>query len=72
LVRAEGGLAKMFALLPETKLIDDHSISIDLVFLKIVEESPPLADQLEKTPPRVMVSLVCLKVFCQISDSFAE
>jgi hypothetical protein len=67
-----GGLTKMLVLLPETELINDHSISIYLVFFQIVEQSPPLANQLEKTPSGVMVSLVCFKVLCQISDSFAE
>ena len=37
LLKGERGLAKIFALLPETQLIDDHSISIHLVFLKIVK-----------------------------------
>jgi hypothetical protein len=62
----------MLTLLPETELIDDHSISIYFVFFKIVEESPPLPHQLKKTPARVMISLVYLKVVSQISDSFAE
>jgi hypothetical protein len=62
----------MLTLFPQTQPIDDRSIAIYFVFFKIVEQSPPLPDQFEKTPARVMVSLVYFKMLCQISDPFAE
>jgi hypothetical protein len=60
------------ALLPQTQLIDDRSISVYLVSFKIIEKSPSLPDQFKKTPARVMVSFVTFKVFRQIPNPFAE
>src|SRR6478736_5297899 len=59
-------------LLADSELADQVRIALRVLLLHIVEQPPPLADQLQQTPPRVMVFRVALEVLGQVIDALAE
>ena len=53
-------------------MINDHSITIYPVLLKIVEKSSSLSHHLQDPPSRVMILLVTFEMFGEITDPFTE
>ena len=55
-------------LLTDTESLDGSSVSLDVVVLEILEKVSSLTDHLEQTASGVVVLLVCLEVFCEVTD----
>jgi hypothetical protein len=63
----------MFSLLfAYTELVNDLTVTVQIAFLQIVQMTTPLTDHFEETSPRMMVMLVRLQVFRQVTDTSAE
>jgi hypothetical protein len=59
-------------LLADAEFRDDGLVALGIVFLKVVEQATPLADQHEKTAARAVVFLVRLEVLRQLAYAFGE
>jgi hypothetical protein len=59
-------------LLADAELGDHTFIALGIVFLEVVEQATPLADQHEKPAARTVVFLVRLEVLRQLANAFAE
>jgi len=59
-------------LLTDAELSDDGLVALGIVFLEVVEQATPLADQHEKSAARAVVFLVRLEVLRQLADAFAQ
>jgi hypothetical protein len=59
-------------LLADAEFRDDRLIPLGIVFLQVVEQATPLADQHEKAAARAVVFLVRLEVLRQLANPFAE
>src|SRR6202035_1262585 len=59
-------------LLADAEFGDDGFVALDIVFLQVVEQATPLADQHEKAAARAVVFLVRLEVLRQLANPFAE
>src|SRR5579859_3274517 len=59
-------------LLADAEFRDDRLVALGIVFLEVVEQATPLADQHEKAAARAVVFLVRLEVLRQLTDTFAE
>jgi hypothetical protein len=60
------------SLLADAEFSDDGFVALGIVFLKVVEQATPLADQHEKAAARAVVFLVRLEVFRQLANAFAQ
>src|SRR5689334_15435997 len=58
------------ALLADTEALDHLSVTVDVLALQIVQQSPALADKLEQSAARMMVLRVRLEMLVQIIDAF--
>jgi len=58
-------------LLPQAELANHRFIAFGIVFLEVVEQATPLADQHEKTAARTVVFLVRFEVLRQLANSLA-
>ena len=56
------------ALLSETQLCNDSTISFDILLLEVTKEVTSLTDHLKKTSSGMMVILVDLEMFGQVVD----
>ena len=59
-------------LLTDAELADHSLIPLGIIFLEVVEQASPLADQHEKAAARAVVFLVRLEVLRQLANPFAE
>jgi hypothetical protein len=59
-------------LLADSELGNDRFIALGIVFLEVVEQATPLADQHEKSAARAVVFLVRFEVLRQLANAFAE
>jgi hypothetical protein len=59
-------------LLADTERLDDSPVTIDILGFEIIEEPPPLANQHEQAPPRMVVLVMDLEVLGKIRDSLRE
>lgn len=59
-------------LLAETKPCYQLAIALHIIITEVRQETAPLANQLQETPPRVMVMLMNLQVFSQLIYAFGE
>src|SRR5580698_4532437 len=59
-------------LLADAELGDDALVTLGIVFLQIVQQTTPLADQHEKAPARTVVFLVRLEVLRQLANALAQ
>jgi len=59
-------------LLADAELGDHTFIALGIVFLEVVQQATPLADQHEKPAARAVVFLVRLEVLRQLADTLAE
>ena len=59
-------------LLADAEFRNDGFVALGIVFLEVVEQATPLADQHEKTAARAVVFLVRLEVLRQLANTFAE
>jgi hypothetical protein len=55
-----------------SKPLDNPSVSLDILFLEIVEEAPTLTDQHQQSSARVMVFRVNLEMLGQVADPLAQ
>src|ERR1700752_3270284 len=71
--RRSGGFSRIpRTLLADAELPDDSLIPLGIVFLEVVQQATPLADQHEKSAARAVVFLVRLEVLRQLANPFAE
>src|SRR3984957_7653529 len=61
-----------FRLLADAEFRDDRLIALGIVFLQVVEQATPLADQHEKAAARAVVFLVRLEVLRQLPNALAQ
>ena len=66
---SESASAELFA---DAEFLNDGFVALGIVFLKVVKQATPLADQHEKTPARAMVFLVRLEVLRQVTNALAQ
>jgi hypothetical protein len=59
-------------LLADTQFLDQGPVSLDILFLQIVEQSTSLADQLQQAAAGVVIFAVSLEMVSQMIDSFAQ
>jgi hypothetical protein len=59
-------------LLADAEFRDNRLITLGIVFLEVVEQATPLADQHEKAAARAVVFLVRLEVLRQLANPFAQ
>src|SRR4029450_2048136 len=58
--------------LPDAETLDERRIAIRVLALQIVEQPPPLANQLQQAATGMVILRVNLEVFCQVVDTLAE
>jgi hypothetical protein len=68
----QSGYPQAKSLLADAKLGQYTLIALCIVFLEVVEQATPLADQHEKPAARAVVFLVRLEVLRQLADAFAK
>src|SRR5205814_10329947 len=56
----------------DTELVEHHPVAPAVLTLEVLEEPPPLSDQHQQTPPRVMVLRVGLEVLGESIDSLRQ
>jgi len=59
-------------LLADAELANDGLIALGIVFLQVIQQATPLADQHEKAAARAVVFLVRFEVLRQLADALAE
>src|SRR5262245_13083609 len=59
-------------LLPDPEPADQLGVPIGVLALQVVQQTPPLADQLEEPASRVMILRMSLEVFREVVDALAE
>jgi hypothetical protein len=59
-------------LLADAEFGNDGLVALGIVFLQVVEQATPLADQHEKAAARAVVFLVRLEVLRQLANAFTE
>jgi hypothetical protein len=59
-------------LLADAEFGDNALVALGIVFLEVVEQATPLADQHEKAAARAVVFLVRLEVLRQLTDTLAQ
>jgi hypothetical protein len=70
--RAGHGFPQAKLLLADAEFRDDRLIALGIVFLEVVEQATPLADQHEKAAARAVVFLVRLEVLRQLPNALAQ
>jgi hypothetical protein len=70
--REKWAQARAKRLLADAEFRDNGLVTLGIVFLKVVEQATPLADQHEKAAARTVVFLVRLEVLRQLANAFAE
>ena len=63
---------KLACLLAKAKFMNDGFIALGIVFLEVVEQATPLADQHKKAAARTVVFLVGLEVLRQRTNTLAQ
>ena len=59
-------------LLADSKTLDQIRVSLGALVLEVVEESSPVADELQQPAPRVVIFGVSLEVFGEVADALTE
>src|SRR5262249_34306830 len=59
-------------LLSDPEGIDEPAVPVNALGLEVIEKLPPLADELEQAPTRVMVLGVHLEVLGQVRDALGQ
>jgi hypothetical protein len=62
----------MAVLFSYTELVNDLTVTVQIVFLQVVQMATPLANHFEETSPRMVVMLMRLQVFRQVTDAPAQ
>jgi len=62
----------MAELLADAEFRNDVLVSLGVVFLEVIEQATPLADQHEETAPGSVILLMRLKVLRQFDNSLAQ
>jgi len=63
---------KRSRLLSKPQFLDDILVSLNVHPSKVVEQSPPLPDELEKPSSGVVILLVSLEMFREVIDAIAQ
>src|SRR5215217_7830688 len=50
----------------------ERPVTLDVLFLQVFQETTPLADQLQKAPPRMEIVLVLAHVLCKVPDAVRQ
>src|SRR5687767_5844509 len=56
----------------EAELLDEGAVALDVLSLEVVEEAPPLPDELQEAAPRVMILRVRPQMLGQVVDPSGE
>src|SRR5262245_8628889 len=56
----------------DTELVDDRPVPPSILVLEIFQQAPPLPDQHQQAPPRVMILRVSLEMLGQSVDPLGE
>jgi hypothetical protein len=67
-----GSEKRRAGLLADAEAIDHCPIALELVPLEIVQQPPPLPNQLEQAASRMMILRVGLEVLSEIPDAVTE
>ena len=59
-------------LLPNTELLDDNLVSVDILPFKVIQKTAALAHKPEQSPPRMVILGVGLEVIGKVSYSLAQ
>jgi hypothetical protein len=59
-------------LVPESQILHDLAVAVDIRALQVVQQTPALPDHLEKATTTVVILLVGAEVVGQIVDAFGE
>src|SRR5437660_2592099 len=59
-------------LLADADLLNNGFVTLGVVFLEVVEQATPLADQHEKTAARAVIFLVCFEVLRQMTNALTQ
>ena len=65
---AREGRQPRFRLLADPECLDRRAVTLDVLLAEVVEEPPPLSDQLQQAATRVMVVLVHFEVLGEFFD----
>ena len=57
-----------YQLFPQTQSPDDVSVALRVLSIQIRQVTPALTDQLQQSPPRMLVVLVYFQVFRQLAN----
>jgi hypothetical protein len=66
------GILAIPRLLADAEFLNDGFVTLGIVFLEVVKQATPLADQHEKTSARTVIFLVRLEVFRQVTNPLAQ
>src|SRR5215207_5021467 len=50
----------------------ERPVTLDVLFLQVFQETTPLANQLQKAPPRMEIVLVLAHVLCKVPDAVRQ
>ena len=59
-------------LLPDSELVDDGAIPLLIGLLEVIEKAATAPNELEQSPPAVVIFRVGLEMLCQVGDSVRE
>ena len=50
----------------------ERPVTLDVLFLQVLQETAPLTDQLQKPSPRMEIMLVLAHVLCEVPDALRQ
>jgi hypothetical protein len=56
----------------DSQSLDDRAITLDILFLQVVQQTSSLTDDLEKTPTGMMIFLVGAEMLSKIGDALGQ
>ena len=59
-------------LFTKSELLDDCSVTLNILFLEIVEHASALTDHLQKASSGMMIFREFLKMLCQLADALGQ
>jgi hypothetical protein len=62
-VSSGSGLSLRLSLFSYTQTVDDFSVTVGVLTPQIIQQAPPLLDQLQQTTPRMVVLDMSFEVF---------
>ena len=65
-------LCRYATLFPDSELVDDRPVPLEVRLLEVVEKAAAAADELEKPAPAVVILRVSLEMLREIGDAIGE